>query len=276
MTVKTIAVILQNVEEADRVLDFVLPLAATWEAHIIGIHAEPMPVDYSSGLGFPDVGIIEAATEAAEERTAAVRAAFEGRIGQAASHEWQQLTNISGDSAYGGLSLARCADLVVVAQRDPHVHSADGANLDATIYESGRPVLVVPHAGAASAGFARVLVSWNGSREAARAAFDALPLIIEAESTEVFLIDPEAHAGAAESASALAASLARHGAKVSVATAESHGSSIEEVVRGRVAATGADLVVLGAYSHSWLRELLFGGVTRSVLQSMPIATFVSR
>ncbi|MBX3568371.1 MAG: universal stress protein [Rhizobiaceae bacterium] len=276
MTFKTIAVILQTVEETDRVLDFLLPVAAAWQAHIVGIHAEPLPVDYSSGIGFPDVGVIQAATEAAAQRTAAVAGAFAARMGSDQSHEWQSHSNMTGDSAYGALSLARCADLVVVAQRDPHSPSGDGANLDSAIYESGRPVLVVPHDGALVGTFARVLVSWNGSREAARAAFDALPLIEAAETVEILTVDPEAHPGSTESAAALAGALSRHGASVTVTTSQSGGSSVDEIVQGRVAETGADLVVLGAYSHSWLRELLFGGVTRSVLQSMPIATFVSR
>ena len=81
-----------------------------------------------------------------------------------------------------------------------------------------------------------------------------------------------ADAGGAE----IAAALARHGATVAVAMEESDGRSVDDVIQDRVAATGADLLVMGAYSHSWLRELLFGGITRTVLQSMPVATFMSR
>ena len=70
--------------------------------------------------------------------------------------------------------------------------------------------------------------------------------------------------------------LERHGANVTVHTEASGGLAIDDVIRSRLAATGADLLVLGAYSHSWLRELLFGGVTRTVLQSMPVTAFLSR
>ena len=127
-----------------------------------------------------------------------------------------------------------------------------------------------------SSSFRRVIIAWNGSREAARAAFDALPFILEAVGTEILLIDPPDSDDPAQAGADIAAALARHGAEVSVHAEHSRGLSTDAVIRNRLAATGADLLVLGAYSHSWLRELLFGGVTRTVLQSMPITAFLSR
>lgn len=122
-------------------------------------------------------------------------------------------------------------------------------------------------------GWSKVLVAWNGSREAARAAFDALPFIVEADATEILLVDPPADRGEAPGA-AIAAALARHGAAVSVHEQESGSQSTDAVIRDRVLATGADLLVMGAYSHSWLRELLFGGTTRSLLGNVPAAVLL--
>ena len=119
-----------------------------------------------------------------------------------------------------------------------------------------------------------MLVAWNGTAEAARAAFDALPFIMEADETSVVTID--AGEDPERTGSRLAAALARHGAHVSVAELSSNGRAIADVLADHVDLSGADLLVMGAYSHSWLRELLFGGVTRSVLRSMPVATFMSR
>ncbi|MDQ6433069.1 universal stress protein [Mesorhizobium sp. LHD-90] len=278
MSYKTIAVILQSREDTQRVLECAVPLAQAWGAHIVAVHAEPIPVAYSAAVGFPDVAVIETATEAAEERTKEVEAFFTHHVKAAGvSFDWHSLRSFSGDSAYTGATVARSADLVVAAQRNPDWASDDAPSIEGVLYESGRPVLVVPHSGALTASFSRILVSWNGSREAARAVFDALPLIVEAEATEIFVIDPpEDDDVISAGASALAAALSRHGAEVTVATEASAGRSVDEVIRDRVAATGADLLVLGAFSHSWLRQLLFGGVTRSVLHSMSVASFMSR
>ena len=90
------------------------------------------------------------------------------------------------------------------------------------------------------------------------------------------LVDPPESPIAVEAGADIAAALERHGASVTVHAEASGGLATDDVIRNRVAATGADLLVLGAYSHSWLRELLFGGVTRTVLQSMPVTAFLSR
>jgi nucleotide-binding universal stress UspA family protein len=123
-----------------------------------------------------------------------------------------------------------------------------------------------------------VLLAWNGSKEAARAAFDALPFIIEAEKTDIVVIDPpDTLDESPETAGVeIAAALSRHGATVSVSVLKAGGHSVDDVLQTRIAETGADLLVLGAYSHSWLRQLLFGGVTRTVLRTAPVAAFLSR
>jgi nucleotide-binding universal stress UspA family protein len=126
--------------------------------------------------------------------------------------------------------------------------------------------------------YRRVLLAWNGSKEAARATFDALPFLIDAEQTDILIIDPShtAEEGPEAAGARIAASLSRHGVNVSVSVQESGSQSVEALIQERLAATGADLLVLGAYSHSWLRELLFGGVTRSILRSSPVTVLISR
>jgi nucleotide-binding universal stress UspA family protein len=166
---------------------------------------------------------------------------------------------------------------VIAAQRD--VDGDEGTDVDTLVYEAGRPVLVVPHSGAVTTSFRHVLLAWNGSKEAARAAFDALPFMKDAERTDVLVIDPPETLPEEDNDPAgteIAAALARHGVSVHVSLQKSEGASVEEVINKRLAASGADLLVLGAYSHSWLRELLFGGVTRTMLRSIPVAAFLSR
>jgi nucleotide-binding universal stress UspA family protein len=275
MSFKTIVAILQNEQDAGRVLDCAVPLATDFGSHLIGIHAEAMPVPYTSATGFPDTEFLQVSSELNKERAQALQALYVKRLeGSGLSFEWRSLETFAGDSGLSAIPTVRAADLVVAAQSEGGDANADVGSL---VYDAGRPVLVVPHAGPVVTTFKTVLLAWNGTREAARAAFDALPFITAAEKTEVFVVNPPNAQEEVEGAgSEIAAALARHGAEVSVAVREAEGDSIEEVIQARLIDTGADLLVLGAYSHSWLRRLLFGGVTQSVLRSGTVAAFLSR
>ena len=277
MRFKTIVAILQNEQDAERVLDCAIPLADRFESHLIGIHAEALPVPYTSATGFPDTEFLQVSADMNRERAEKLQALFLGQIEKSGlSFEWRSLESFSGDSALTGISSVRAADLIIAAQRD--TGGDPSADVDTLVYDAGRPVLVVPHEGPLVTTYKHVLLAWNGSKEAARAAFDALPFIIEAEKTDILVIDPpdtpddNPEAAGAE----IAAALSRHGATVSVSVQKSGNASVDDVIQTRIAETGADLLVLGAYSHSWLRQLLFGGVTRTVLRTVPVAAFLSR
>ena len=147
-----------------------------------------------------------------------------------------------------------------------------------TVFETGRPVLLVPYIRKArEAEFKKILLAWNGSRQAARAAFDALPFMKEADSVEVFCIDPQdtPRRDASMAGTAIAAALARHGIDVTVKVEQSGGVSHGEVLDNRISDTGADLLVMGAFGRSRLREFVFGGATRTILQSMTVPTFLA-
>jgi nucleotide-binding universal stress UspA family protein len=279
MGYKTLIAVLQSREDADRVLDCAVPLAAHFGSHLVGIHAEAVPIIYTTPMEFPVSELMEASAEINQKHAREVRGVFESRMSaEGLSSEWHSVENLSGDSALPGAWAARCADLVIAQQGNPEAESAGSGDLNALIFESGRPVLFVPYATTCPSRIRRVLVAWNGKREAARAAFDALPFIMEADETEIFTIDPPQNSATGGEASGvrIAAALARHGASVSVKTQNSDGVAKAVVIENRVSAFGADLLVLGAYSHSRLRELLFGGVTRTILRSMPALTLMSR
>lgn len=276
MPFKTIVAIVQSEQDAERVLDGAIALATRFQAHVIGVHAEALPMPYTSATGFPDTEFMQVSADLNKERSAKLRAVFQKKLQPSGlSFEWRAEETFSGDSALSSLGSVRAADLVVAAQRE--AGGDTNADIGSLIYDGGRPVLVVPHAGPIAASFRHVMLAWNGSREAARAAFDALPFMIEAEKVEVFVVDPgngddeEGAAGAG-----IVAALARHGVKASVATRKAKGGTVEDAVQNRLVETGADLIVVGAYSHSWLHRLLYGGVTRSVLRSSPVTAFLSR
>ena len=277
MSFKTILAIIQSADDVRRVTGCAAGLAARFDSHVIGLHSEALPVPYTSAIGFPDADFIQASSEASRQRSREIELLFGSKAAEAGiSSEWRSIESFSGDSAHGGIATARCSDLIIASQVPPGSQSASSPDVDALLFEAGRPLLITPSEGPCLSSFRRVIVAWNGSREAARATFDALPLILEAVGTEILIIDPPERPDQPQAGVDIAAALARHGAEVSVHAAKSKGLSTDAVIRNRLADTGADLLVLGAYSHSWLRQLIFGGVTRTVLQSMPVTAFLSR
>ncbi|MEO3998916.1 universal stress protein [Mesorhizobium sp. CAU 1732] len=279
MTYKTLLAVLQNKSDVDRVLDCALPLAARFSAHLIGVHAEAIPVPYVTPMGFPDTDFLTASVEINDRRSAEIEAVFRERAArEGASYEWQAMENVSGDSAVSALTAARAADLIIVQQTDPDADSGSMANVEALLYESGRPVLFVPYAVSVKPEFRKVLVAWNGTQQAARATFDALPFIVAAQETEILSLDRRdtGHDDGAMAGVDIAAALSRHGAKVTFASETSGDLSTGEAIENHIAESGADLLVMGAYSQSWLKEFFFGGATRTLLKSMPTATFMAR
>jgi nucleotide-binding universal stress UspA family protein len=279
MEPKTILAVLSAEDDMTRVLDAALPLCARFGAHLIGFHAEALPLPQATPMGFPDVELVQASAEAARVRSAGLKALFEERVRRdGASTEWHATEGYSGNTAQLAVRAARAADLIVVQQTDPDSPYAPAPNGEALLFETGRPVMFVPYAGKVDTRFRKVLLAWNGTQEAARAAFDALPFIVAAGTTEVLCVDPRSSAtqDAAVSGADIAESLSRHGAKVTLTTEVSAGLSPGEIIENRIAETGADLLVMGAFSQPWLKQFFFGGATRTLLRSMPTATLMSR
>ena len=174
---------------------------------------------------------------------------------------------------------ARYSDLAILGQLDPDraQPEATGPRPEQVVLASGRPVLVVPYAGHFDKLGRRVVIGWNATREAARAVGDAMPLLAAAEVVTVLTIDArEAPRGHGELPGAdISRHLARHGVKAQVEQTVLADLSVGDVLLSRAADLGADLLVMGAYGHSRFRELLLGGATRTLLQSMTIPVVMS-
>ncbi len=173
---------------------------------------------------------------------------------------------------------ARHADLVVVGQPDPEAGGADEAFLvEAAFMDSGRPALLVPHGGGRAMPPGRALVAWDGSREAARAVHDALPLLRAAEDVVILVVDGRdlgtrvgEHPGAD-----VAAHLARHEVRARVKGVRSGRAATAELILAQAGEERADLLVMGGYGHSRLREMMLGGVTRHVLEHTTVPVLLS-
>ncbi len=167
---------------------------------------------------------------------------------------------------------SRYADVTVVGQADDNDDQT--RTIEALLFGSGRPILLVPAAGTYASVGRNVLCAWNGSREATRAVADALPILRTARQVTVLSADPAGTAHRIPGAD-IALHLARHGVKVTSSTTYTGELVIGDALLNRAADLGADLLVMGGYGHSRTREAFFGGATRHVLDHMTLPVFMS-
>jgi nucleotide-binding universal stress UspA family protein len=182
-------------------------------------------------------------------------------------------------SGEGGdlVALARSVDLVVYGQHSPDWRLPTGFRPEDLIVGSGRPVLVVPYAGEFARPGRRVLIAWDGTREAARALHDALPLIAKAEAATIMTVraheaDFEADTPALRR---LEQHLKHHGITATHEESVRGDIPISDLLLSRAADLDVDLVVAGAYHHSQFREALVGGVSRELLDHMTVPVLMS-
>ena len=168
---------------------------------------------------------------------------------------------------------ARVHDLTVV-DAEPEALALDRGLIDALLMDSGRPLLVVPPWQDVFRA-RRVILAWDGSGRAARAAADALPFLRAAEAIEVVAVMGEKELPATVTGADIAPHLSRHGVNVTVQTLPALEGDVAEALRNHATLTHADMIVMGGYVHSRLREMVFGGVTETVLGNMTLPVLLS-
>jgi nucleotide-binding universal stress UspA family protein len=181
----------------------------------------------------------------------------------------------TGDPAEFLIRRARAADLVILGQPDPDV-PGDLDSPEDVILGCGRPVLVVPCKGWGFLGSIGdiVLVAWNGSREATRAVHDSLPMIAQTAALTLFSVFPDPEEDWLLGG-AVVEHLAHHGLDAMQESAEPEDVTASEAVLDRVRHVNADLLVMGAYGHSRLHEMILGSMTRDILQRMTVPVLMS-
>lgn len=283
MPYRTIMLLLDASRQAYHRLAIAARLAVRHDALLIGMLAQPLPGPANASAG--EAGC--AADLAPQEESAEVmRHAFEGETeALPIATQWRRCVGSPLAIAEGE---ARLADLLVVGQQDPSEIRPDLPRgfVDAMILGSGRPVLVVPAHGWFSTVGSRVLVAWNGSREAARAVHDALPILRQAESVTLVSCAESETVGPAvrqrengrpsSPARYPQAWLERQGVTAAtVSLAYIDGSDVGERLLSLAADRNMDLIVAGAYGHSRAREQILGGVTRTLLRAMTVPVLFS-
>lgn len=282
MSLKDILVHLDAGPHAEKRLGVAAMLARTHGAHLTGLFVtNPAAVSELMVAGADAVVVdtwIRELRQRNEAEAGQAREVFDAVVArEGISGEWRMA---EGPLAQTVTLHTRYADLVVLGQPDPdrpETHML-GSVIEEVMFSAGRPLLMVPYAGTFETIGRNVLVGWNATREATRALNDAMPLMAAAEKVTVVAADPsggvtgEGDVPAAD----IAIHLARHGLKVVASHTVSDGLDGGDILLNTATDIGADLLVMGAYGHSRVRELVLGGATRSVLQHATLPVLMAR
>ncbi|MGG5886359.1 universal stress protein [Falsiroseomonas sp. HC035] len=261
-------------------LDFAADLAERLSAHLVGLHVIDVPLPILAGAEFGGgaavAEMIERMHRDAIDAAAPVEARFRERLRlDTLSGAWRQVEgSLAGQMALHG----RYSDLIVMGQTDPDDAETIGDSaIYAALFESGRPVLLLPRVGAPTRLGRHALIAWNARREAARAVHDALPLLALMEEVTVLTVMPRKDEdGHGEQPGAdIAAHLARHGLRVTVRSVAGADVTVGDLLLNEAADLGANLLVMGGYGHSRLREFMLGGATRTILAQMTVPVLIS-
>lgn len=275
MSYKTILVHIDPGKRCSARVEVAIRLARQHDAHLVALHAlapfEP------PGYVMAEMGpaIIEAQRRVAATEMARTEAEFTKQASAAGLRNIEWRTAI--DDPVEAMTLhARYADLVVIGQAESSDDSHIAADFpERLVLAAGRPVLVLPSVGSFATIGKRILVAWNPSREATRAITDAIPLLRLADNVHVMAVNPKAGEHGTVPGADIGLYLARHGVRVEIKT--DHGAEIDvgNELLSRAADLDADLIVMGAYGHSRLKEWVLGGATRTILESMTAPVLMS-
>ena len=279
MSYKTILVSLNEVGRLSELVAAAVTLARETGAHVSGLYVVPAVQVYPS-VGFEAAPqVFEGNRSFFKDNAARVKQAFEEAMRrEGLSHDFHQIDARTPVIADEVVTSGRVADLVIVSATNPEeITGVERDFVEQTVMALGRPVIVLPYKGNAAVSLNEVIIGWDGGREAARATFDALPLLKKAGKVRVVRIDPQKDPilrGSVAGAD-LAEALARHGVKAEAQGYPTDGQDEGQALMRCAADSGAGLIVMGAYGHSRLAEFIFGGATRFVLNRLVCPVLMS-
>jgi nucleotide-binding universal stress UspA family protein len=256
--------------------DFAVSVADAFKAHVLGVAFSYEPVIPGSVMGGIPPEFIESQRRESDKKARSAVARFEQAASRAGVSAETRIISASVSGAADQLGrLARRFDLVVVGQADGDKATADEVVDEGVLFESGRPVIFVPFIQKAGLKLDRVMVCWDGSRAATRAVADSMPFLLKADQVEVVMVAGKAAKDDEIAGVDLGQHLARHGLKVNVKRITSPDIDVTSTILSYAADSSADLIVMGGYGHSRLREFILGGVTRGILQTMTVPALMS-
>lgn len=277
MAIQDILVHMDDSKSCRARLDAAIQIATTHDAHLIGLYAIP----YFQIPGYMDAQMPADIIEMQEQRLAAAAVQVENIFQKetkksGTSAEWRSL---KGDAAEALTDQGRYTDLIIVGQNshEDMIGNTRDEIADYVVLSAGRPVLIIPNNYQGQAIGKRVMLGWDGGQMAARALHDALPILEKSDMVSVMIIDKdsEANKGGNSPGIDVAHHLARHGIKAEADHITNADMGPGDQLLTRAADMGADLLVTGAYGHSRWKELIMGGVTRQLLDTMPVPVLMS-
>jgi nucleotide-binding universal stress UspA family protein len=255
--------------------EYAVSVAAMFGAHVVGISFLYEPVIPDGTLGGVPIDLIELQREENSKAAKDAVGRFEAAVKQAGvSAETRILDATFGGAATLFAQIARRFDLAVVGQAQREHGASDDLMIEGALFESGRPLVVVPYIQRRGLTLERVLLCWDGGRTAARAIGDAMPFLERAKAVDIVMIAEERKNDEITGAT-MSEHLARHGVAAQVKRLARGDIAIEDVILSYAADSGADFMVMGGYGHSRLREFILGGVTRGILASMTVPVLMS-
>lgn len=262
--------------ERDPAGTFAVSVAAAFGAHTLGVAFGYEPVIPGSVMGGIPPEFIESQRSESESKARNAIARFEASAKRAGISYETRIVNgtISGAADELG-RLARRFDVVVVGQPGGDEALPDEVVDEGVLFESGRPMVFVPFIQKTELKLDRVMVCWDGSRTATRAVADSMPFLHKAKAVEIVMVASGKAKSDEVPGADLAQHLARHGLKVDVKRITSPDIDVASTILSHAADSSADMIVMGGYGHSRLRQFVLGGVTRTMLESMTVPVLMS-
>jgi nucleotide-binding universal stress UspA family protein len=256
--------------------DYAVSVAETFGAHVLGIAVSYEPVIPGTVMGGIPPEIIESQRSESNKKASTAVSRFEQAVKRTGvSGETRTISaSISGAADQIG-RIGRRFDLVIVGQPERQKSLPDEVVDEGVLFESGRPVIFVPYIQKGGMKLDRIMVCWDGSRAAARAVADAMPFLKKAKQVEVVIVADKAGKKDEVPGADLGQHLARHGLKVDVKRITSPDIDVPSTILSYAADSSADMIVMGGYGHSRLREFILGGATRGLLEAMTVPVLMS-
>ena len=274
---KNLLVTIPTERSPQPVIDGAISLATRCQAQLdavaVGYESSSLPLVAEGGAAV--ASIFEVEREKALERAQAALAVFEAEARRAGLvHSSRAISALQGEAAAILGASARLYDLAVVAQPEFARDTFDNTLSQEILFQSGGPVLFMPYTFKGAFQAKRVGICWDGSRLAARAVRDAMPLLEQAETITVITINA-ANVPADADAAHLVRYLARLKVRTEIDSLKTEKANIQSSILSLAADESLNLLVMGGYGHSRLKETVFGGVTRDMLESMTVPTLMS-
>jgi nucleotide-binding universal stress UspA family protein len=256
--------------------DYAVSMASAFGAHVLGVAFAYEPVIAYTTMGGIPAEFLEAQRSESENIAQKAVARFEAAANRAGI-SFESLTlnsSIAGASDQLG-SIGRRFDLVVLGQPTRDRPTPDQVVDEGVLFECGRPVIFVPFIQKGGMTLERVMVCWDGGRAATRALADSMPLLERAKQVEVVVVGNKPPKSDEISGADIGQHLARHGLNVDVKRITSPDIDVASTLLSYAADSAADMIVMGGYGHSRLREFVLGGATRGILESMTVPVLMS-